>query len=97
MYLPNCKTNLVIALHILSPLFCKFINTIAYHLGRYEPSSAVSCRTPPFGHSRFTFTLKLYFQIFTENKCSMKIADGWIRTQVLCLWEVTAATTESLL
>ena len=38
MYLPNCKTNLVIALHILSPLFCKFINTIAYHLGRYEPS-----------------------------------------------------------
>ena len=37
-YLPNCQTNLVIAIYTLSQLFCKFINTTAYHLGRYEPS-----------------------------------------------------------
>ena len=39
LYLPNCETNLVIALYTPSLLFCKFINTTAYHLGRYEPSS----------------------------------------------------------
>ena len=31
-YLPNCQTNLVIALDALSLLFCIFINTTAYHL-----------------------------------------------------------------
>ena len=41
--LPNCQTNLVMALFTLSLLFCKFINTTAYHLGRYEPSSPSSC------------------------------------------------------
>ena len=34
-YLPNCQTNLVIALYTLSLLFGKLINTTAYHLGRY--------------------------------------------------------------
>ena len=38
--------NLVMALYTLSLLFFKFINTTAYHLGRYEPSSPVSCHTP---------------------------------------------------
>ena len=42
-FLPNCQTNLVIALYTLSLLFCKFINTTAYHLGRIKPSSPVSC------------------------------------------------------
>ena len=37
-YLQNCQTTLVIALDTLSLLFCIFINTTAYHLGRYEPS-----------------------------------------------------------
>ena len=37
-YLPNCQTTLDIALDALSLLFCIFINTTAYHLGRYEPS-----------------------------------------------------------
>ena len=37
-YLANCQTNLVIALHALSLLFCSFINTTAIHLGRYKPS-----------------------------------------------------------
>ena len=36
LYLPNCQTNLVIALHALSQLFWQFINTTAYHLGRYS-------------------------------------------------------------
>ena len=38
-YLPKCQTNLVISLHALSILFCNFISTTAYHLGRYMPSS----------------------------------------------------------
>jgi len=40
-YLPNCQTNLVIALYTLSLMFCKFINTTALHLGRYEPKSSL--------------------------------------------------------
>ena len=32
LYLTKCLTNLVIALHSLSLLFCNFINTTAYHL-----------------------------------------------------------------
>ena len=35
---PNCQTTLVIALDALSLLFCIFINTTSYHLGRYKPS-----------------------------------------------------------
>ena len=38
-YLPNCITNGVIAHYIPSLLNCKFINTTAYHLGRYERST----------------------------------------------------------
>ena len=45
-YLPNCQTNLVIALHAPSLLFWHFINTTAYDLGRYMPSSPVSCHAP---------------------------------------------------
>ena len=45
-YLPNCKTNFVIALYTLSLLLFKFINTTAYHLGRFKPSSPVSCHAP---------------------------------------------------
>ena len=37
-YLPNCETTLVIALDVLSLLFCIFVNTTSYHLGRYKPS-----------------------------------------------------------
>ena len=42
----NCPTNFVIALNTLSLMFCKFINTTAYHLGKYQPSSPISCRAP---------------------------------------------------
>ena len=38
-YLPNCQSNLVIALHALSLLFCNLINTLINHFGSYEPSS----------------------------------------------------------
>ena len=31
LYLPNCQSNLVIAFDALSPLFCIFTNTTAYH------------------------------------------------------------------
>ena len=37
LYLPNCQTTLVIALDALFLIFCNFMNTTAYHLGRYEP------------------------------------------------------------
>ena len=46
LYLPNCQTNLVFALHAPSLLFWHFVNTTAYHLGRYKPSSPVSCHAP---------------------------------------------------
>ena len=46
LWLPDHQTYLVIALYTLSLLFCKLINTTAYHLGRYEPSSPVSCCAP---------------------------------------------------
>ena len=45
-YLPNCQTNLVIAHDALSLLFRIFINTTAYHLGRYRYSHPISCRVP---------------------------------------------------
>ena len=46
LYLHNCQTNLVIALHAPSLLFWHFINTTAYPLGIYEPSSPVSSHAP---------------------------------------------------
>ena len=45
LYLPNCQTNLVIALHALSLLFWNFINSTAYHLSRYEVSSTKELHT----------------------------------------------------
>ena len=64
--LPNCQTNLVIAPYTLSLLFCKFINTTAYHLSRYNPSSPLSCRAPRSTQlkavqkgTKVTFTLQL--------------------------------------
>ena len=39
-YLPNCKTNLVIVHNALPLVFWHFVNTTAYHLCRYEPSSS---------------------------------------------------------
>ena len=54
--LPNCQTNLVIALNTLFLLFYKFINITAYHLGRYEPSFPVSCHAP--WHSLFKIVLR---------------------------------------
>ena len=59
-FLINCQTNLVIALYTLSLLFCKFINTTGYHLGRCEPSSPVSCRTPWLG-SQFLLRTLIFF------------------------------------
>ena len=57
-FLPNCQTNLVIALPLI---FWHFINTIAYHLGRYQPSSPTTelhvrsnyypVKPPPTPHS----------------------------------------------
>ena len=45
-YLSNCQTNLVIAFHTQSLLFRHFINSTAYRLGRYKPSSHDSSRAP---------------------------------------------------
>ena len=42
LYLPNCQTHLVIALNAPYLLTWHFINTTAYPLDRYEPSSPVS-------------------------------------------------------
>ena len=47
-YVPNCQSNLVIAIHALPQLFYNFIHTTAYHLGRYEPSPPIICCTLRF-------------------------------------------------
>ena len=39
LYLPNCQTNWVFVLHVLSLMLWHCINTTAYHLGRYKSSS----------------------------------------------------------
>ena len=53
LYLPNCQTNLVIVLRALSLLFRHFINTTAYHLGRYKPSTP--CTNELHGKSYWRF------------------------------------------
>ena len=60
-YLPNYQTTLVIALEALFLLFCIFINTTAYHLGRYEPSppSNKELHASPTVSTRLVFTLLL--------------------------------------
>ena len=68
-YLPNCQTNLVIALYTLSLLFCKFINTKAYHLGRYEPSSPISCPAPRL-------------DILWSCKTAQQVINGRVRNQI---------------
>ena len=61
-------TNLAITLYTLSLLFCKFINTTAYHLGWNESSSPVRCHTPqrnawPFGADKTLCQKRILFQI----------------------------------
>ena len=72
-YLPNCQTTLVIALDALSLLFCIFINTTAYHLGRYEPS-------PPSTKELHDFRLKC-FQIWVSVHHSIKIGISFCSIQ----------------
>ena len=39
LYLPNCQTNLVIVLHVLSLLLWHFIMATAFKCGRYKTAS----------------------------------------------------------
>ena len=78
-YLPNRLTTLVIALDALFLLFCIFINTTAYHLGRYEPSSPVSCRAPRTIIAAYLLaerprknTLKDFQNILNNQPCLVK-------------------------
>ena len=64
LYLSNCQTTLVIALDALFLLFFIFINTTAYHLGRYKPSpysiydSRVQQKVTLVGHHQSQFSFK---------------------------------------
>ena len=49
-YLPNCQTNLDIALQALSLLLCNFINTTAYTLGQIQAFISSYPRVPWLGH-----------------------------------------------
>ena len=64
LYLLNRQTNLVLPLHTVS-IVLKFLNTAAYHLGRYEPSSPISCRAPRL---RWWFIKWPYKNNFQQNK-----------------------------
>ena len=61
LYLPHCQTNLVIALHALSLLFCNFIITTAYHLGRYEPSFPSSKELHDYCNKNYLYCLPALF------------------------------------
>ena len=80
LYLSNCQTNLVIALYALSLLFCKFINTTAYHLGRYKPSSPISCHAPHL----YSWTLTPRKGII-QAALSYKIAIGYVINNTLMI------------
>ena len=67
----NCQTNLAIAVDALSLLFCIFVNTTAYHLGRYEPSSPVSSHAPRLKYKQrqgANSSLKEKFNFQIESK-----------------------------
>ena len=72
LYLPNCQTNLVIALHAPSLLFWHFINTTDYHLGRYEPSSPISCHAPRLNSTSLRL-LRWRLLLKTHLKNNLKI------------------------
>ena len=38
-------------------------------------------------HCLFFFIFRLFYKQLTVNKCSIKVADGWIRTLVLWYWK----------
>ena len=69
-YLPNCQTTLVIALDALFLLFFIFINTTAYHLGRYEPS-------PPSTQELHELAQSLLFLIIEFDPFVSKILPNW--------------------
>ena len=79
-YLPNCQTTLVIALDG-SLLFCIFINTTAYGLGRYKTS-------PPSTKELHT---NLYHQVqgSTENTSVLWVIHKKILVCVLCCFNST--------
>ena len=62
--LPNCQTNLVIALYTLSQLFSKFINTTAYHLGRYDHTYGKLSLSQ---FDRFRFFYRSVISLFTAT------------------------------
>ena len=76
-FLPICQTNLVI--DALSLLIGIFINTTAYHLGRYEPSSPVSCHSPWLNISADTsreYLIKQTISIFLNRNIAVQLT--WI-------------------
>ena len=63
-YMPKCQKMVIVLL-----LFCHFINTKAYHLGRYnyKPSSPFSCCTPHMTKLKFNQRKKIFFSYFLHH------------------------------
>ena len=69
LYRSNSQTNLVMALHSLSLLFFYYINTTAYHLGRYKPSFPSTKELHAF------FSLSLFcFRLHHAACCKVKLS-----------------------
>ena len=70
-YLPNCQTNLVIALHALSLLLCNFIYTTGYHLGKYKLSSPSTKEL--HGKGKDHCTAHFQFDLFGFNRTNKSV------------------------
>ena len=79
-YLPNCQTNLVIAIHPPSLLFWHFINTAAYHF--WQIQAFVSCR------ACHLLEMSTYWLIWLQGiSCRRLIASRNIRANEFILIE----------
>ena len=79
LYLPNCQTNLVIALYTLSLLFLKFINTTAYHVGRYHK--------PPLSQLFVSMNLPLLKMALGVSKTKRSLLPNWRQSNRSFLFE----------
>ena len=92
---PNCQTNLVIAIYTLYLFFCKLINTTAYYLGRYEPSSPVSCHAPRCSTS-FIQSLNHTFTLTLSLSLSSTVSRGLSPSLVGFLFPLTLTTNNRI-
>ena len=76
-------------------IFCKLINTTAYYLGRYEPSSPVSCHAPRCSTS-FIQSLNHTFTLTLSLSLSSTVSRGLSPSLVGFLFPLTLTTNNRI-